>query len=158
MLEVMLVLVVLAATASLVITAFRNPQGASGAAALVTERLDEILQYASDWSAMRGKPLGLNITHEGWQLLELSRKQWRPFSDGGRLSSAEKWNNNWYIELRPQEINANQENVPQIVILPDGAITPFSLTIHDNETRKALSSLTSAGFFPLNILYGVSGQ
>lgn len=158
LLEIMLVLVVLAASTSLIISAGENRQGALSKASLQTERLDELMQYASDWSVMRGQPLGLSITQHSWQLLESVQSRWRPFSEKSRLPSNGNWDSNWNIMLLPQVMMDKDDPHPhpQILILPNGEITPFSLYITDKESQRELASLSSNGFLPLAHDNGVS--
>lgn len=159
LLEVMLVLVVIAVGSMLIMPSWRSEDKT---ALQEGERIKAQIEYLSDRAAMEGRPFAFSVATDGWQLLSLKsdpqdedKLSWAPFSMTSSLSMASRWPEDWHIKLAPQGmVRLARSLQPQIYILPDGQITPFTLSVIDRNTRKPLFTLTSMGTLPLRIVGG----
>ena len=70
----------------------------------------------------------------------------------GREDVADESKNDWGEELsiQLQPFKPDDSNQPQVVILADGQITPFSLLMANAGTSKPLLTLVSSGSWPLD--------
>lgn len=157
LLEVMLVLVILAATACLVMMSSGFSQGEQRSAANTAERLNTQLEYAWDWATYQGKPVGILMTKQGWQMLMMEmngkgKTLWVPLVNARKQILNGEWHDSWLVTLQPQGIAGNSS--PQIILLPDGEITPFTLQIVEREERTPLITIQSSGVLPLAITNG----
>lgn len=154
LLEIMLVLMVIAISATVVTMSMGFSKGSQGTAAKMGERLATVIDYVSDWSTMQGKPVGLRITEDAWQLLEWKKNgqrqyQWQLLEKTGRIPVEGSWEKTWRITLTPQGLTRAKNKEPQIMIMPDGEITPFTLQVMDSESRKVFFTLQSDGVLPV---------
>jgi general secretion pathway protein H len=159
LLEVMLVLVVIAVGSMLIMPSWRSEDKT---ALQEGERIKAQIEYLSDRAAMEGRPFAFSVATDGWQLLSLKsdpqeqdKLSWVPFSTTSSLGMASRWPEDWHIKLAPQGmVRLARSLQPQIYILPDGQITPFTLSVIDRNSRKPLFTLTSKGTLPLSLVGG----
>ena len=150
LLEMLLVLVVIALSASAVMMTTGQMNGSQGKAAKTGERISALIDYAADWSTMENRRIGLKIRDEDWQFVVSEGKDWQKPDASYRLPTQGQWDESWRVRLSP----ASLTRTPQIIISPDGEITPFTLQIDDRDTGKTLFTLTSLGGLPLRFTSG----
>lgn len=154
LLEIMLVLMVIAISATIVTMSMGSSKGSQGSAARMGEQLSTVIDYVSDWSTMQGKPVGLQITENTWQLFEWKKTgqkkyQWQPLETTSRIPLKGLWEKTWKIVLTPQGLSKAKNREPQIMIMPDGEITPFTLQVIDSQSRDVFFTLKSDGLLPV---------
>lgn len=150
LLEMLLVLVVIALSASSVMMTTGQLNGSQGKAAKTGERISALIDYAADWSTMENQRIGLEIRDEDWQFVVSEGKGWQKPDASYRLQTQDQWDESWRVRLSP----ASLTRTPRIIISPDGEITPFTLQIEDRDTGKTLFTLTSQGGLPLRFTLG----
>lgn len=121
--------------------------------------LKEQLQYAREHAMVRQQPLGLHADDEGYRFLRWYDGQWQPLTVRGLQPV--RWSNTIQWQLEPiagnlmvqeqaartllfqaddqQDENEQAEDrpQPQILILPSGEITAFSLALDDRNLTRA---------------------
>ena len=73
-----------------------------------------------------------------------------------RLATEGKWENDWQVALFPASLARQSVGTPQILIHPDGEITPFTLHIRSRNNNRLLFTLASTGGLPLVLTRGES--
>lgn len=152
LLELMLVLVLIALSSSIVMFSYGQANGARETANHTADQVNSMVEFCVDKAAFEGKPLGMLLSATGWQIMQPvadneDNWQWLPLLSEHRLPLAGQWDPDIAISTQPFELK--DVEMPQIIILPDGQITPFSLSLNSQETRQTLVTLTSPGSFPL---------
>ncbi|HKM98502.1 MAG TPA: type II secretion system minor pseudopilin GspH [Buttiauxella sp.] len=150
LLEMLLVLVVVALSASAVMMTTGQLNGSQGKAAKTGERINALIDYAADWATMENRRIGLKIRDEDWQFVVSEGKDWQEPDASYRLPTQGQWDESWRVQLSP----ASLTHTPQIIISPDGEVTPFTLQIDDRDTGKTLFTLISQGGLPLRFTTG----
>jgi general secretion pathway protein H len=149
LLEMLLVLVVIALTASTVMLTTGQLNGSQGKAVKTGERLNALMDYAADWATMENRLIGLRIQDADWQVVISEGTDWLKPDTQYRLPTQGEWDESWRIRLLPATLKQRSSHVPQIIITPDGEVTPFTLQVDDQDSGKTLFTLTSQGGFPL---------
>lgn len=152
LLELMLVLVIIAVSSSIVMLSYGQADSSEKTASRTADQLNSMIEFSVDHAALEGKPLGMLLSPVGWQIMQpVADKNgdwhWIPLPDDHRLTMAGRWDSAVEINVQPFELKDN--GTPQIIILPDGQITPFTLNLSSQETRQQLITLVSPGSFPL---------
>ena len=156
LLEIMLVLMIMAGGAVMVMSttgSVEERQQLSEAGRLVS-----LMEYASDYAAMTGSPVGLQITDSDYLFMTPQQRktmpvtwQWVPFSKGALPAQASAFSSAWQPELLINGDVAQARGTPQIIFSPDGEITPFQLRITDRDTARPLFTLTCHGQWPVTV-------
>lgn len=149
LLEILLVITLMALAATAVIPALPSHSAADTA----STRLESLLNWAGDRAVEDNQLLGLNVTKEGYQLVLLSANegsdlQWHAYA-AGRVATDFHWPKEWNITIEPAGLNRDLTQRPQILFLPDGQLTSFTLTLADGSGTTW--TLHSDGVLPVQL-------
>ena len=132
LLEMMLVLALVAITASVVLFTYGREDVASTRA--------------------RGQPVGIHFSDSAWRIMVPGKTpsawRWVPLQEDAADESQNDWDEELSIHLQP--FKPDDSNQPQVVILADGQITPFSLLMANAGTGEPLLTLVCSGSWPLD--------
>ncbi|MDF2184877.1 type II secretion system minor pseudopilin GspH [Grimontia hollisae] len=152
LLEILLVLLLLSISAVIVVP--NLPQNSSDDAKEEAQRFYQLIQLWTEQSLLTGQTFGLNVDKDGYQLLRLTHDDWVPVEKGRSVTSvtlppaleldlevsgfvAEEDRLFDRESLFDDELFAEEENQPpqpQVVLMGNGEIIPFTLTfIADNK-------------------------
>lgn len=151
LLEVMLVIVILAAAAAGVTAMQSERLNVSGKIRQRVDTFRQTVEYAADMALLEKHAVALLVSEEGWSLY-VPRKsartgwRWEVVKRDDNLPLQGEWDGPVQPELTP----SSQDGTPQIVILPDGQITPFTLLFRNANNEKFLL-MRCAGSLPLDI-------
>ena len=153
------ILVVLALIALLTGMAVLSTGVAGSPVTREARRLAATLALAVDESRLQGRVLGLRLDSEGYSYLELVpgepdagsglRFAWSPLTQRGALAPR-TWPAPLGLELtingRPASTSvSNRASAPQVVLLPEGECTPFSLRLSDLREAGVLVRFSASG-------------
>lgn len=153
------ILVVLALIALLTGLAALSAGAAGSPVEREARRLASTLRLAVDESRLQGRVLGLRFDREGYTYLELLPGApdenpgfdffWQPSARTGALAPR-SWPPPMTAELRINGRLVSQESqgssrAPQVVLLPVGELTPFSLRLTGSGEAEAVLRIGSAG-------------
>lgn len=153
LLEILLVLTLLALSATLVMMVSDDDRKKAITAG---EQLAALMEYTADWSTMEDRSAGIEIRERGWRIVTPVRNRWQPPENYFRLATEGDWHDSWRVTLSPASLARQAAGTPQILIRPDGEITPFTLQIQDRQSRAVLFTLTSTGGLPLQFSSGAT--
>ncbi len=149
LIEVMLVMAILGLIASAVV--FTLPGGERGGDSPhnAAVALRQQLNYAREYAMVRQQPVGLKFHEDGYRFLFWQDEQWKEKSPRGLRAQKTEWPMRWEFTSRGIAIVEQSESlesglfadesdddslVPDILILPSGEMTLFSVHIeHLNE-------------------------
>ena len=128
-------------------------------------RLSATLRLAADESRMQGRVLGLKFDSGGYSYYELLPGQredgagpvliWNPLSEGKTLAPR-SWPARMRFELKINDQYAGESvrdpsGSPQILLLPEGEFTPFTLKLADESAQAAtLLAFDASGLMELS--------
>ena len=157
------ILVVLALIALLTGLAALSAGAAGSPVTREARRLAATLQLATEESRLQGRVLGLKFRQDGYSYLELVPREpdaesgpgfvWRPLLRRGAFA-ARTWPQPMRFELR---IDGHAvapafeaaASAPQILLLPEGEFTPFTLRLVGTREAGATMRFASSGQFEL---------
>lgn len=149
LLEIILALVIFASCAMMVVSTIPSRSGAD----IFGQQLKALVDYGSDRAVMDGNIVGLVITTENYQLVTLEDKNgerhWVPLS-AGRITTHGDFPPEMHVSLTPQRLAATQDAEPQIVFLPDGEISRFTLTLQSFDKQHHFR-VVSQGAAPVSV-------
>jgi len=151
LLEVMLVIVILAAAAAGVTAMQSERLSVSGKLRQRVDTFRQTVEYAADLALLEKHAVALLVSEDGW-LFYLPQKSthtgwhWEAVQRDDNLPLQGEWGGPVHPELNPSA----QDAIPQIIILPDGQITPFTLLFRNAHGEKILY-VRCAGSLPLDI-------
>jgi general secretion pathway protein H len=161
LIEVMVVLVIMAAMAGLLVIGFRdNPEQRLRREA---DNLAGLLNAAADEAVMRGMELGLAIDDDGYRFVyfDLKKKQWQAaperalaphvFPDRIAVTIAldgEQLDDQVLERIRALSARGEDEKLrPSVLLLSSGEVTPFTLTLVYGDAFRVVVS--GDGFNPI---------
>jgi len=157
------ILVVLALIALLTGLAALSAGAAGSPVTREARRLAATLKLATDESRLQGRVLGLSFRYDGYSWLELVSGEtepgggpdflWQALPGRGALAPR-SWPQAMRFELRIDgrmvtPAFAAAASAPQIVLLPEGEFTPFSLRLVGTRDAGATMRFSSSGQFEL---------
>lgn len=149
LLEIILALVIFASCAMMVVSTIPSRSGAD----IFGQQLKAVVDYGSDRAVMDGNIVGLVITAEKYQLVTLEDKNgerlWTPLS-AGRITTQGAFPPAMHVSLSPQQLAATTDAEPQIVFLPDGEISRFTLALQSEDKTHAFR-VVSQGAAPVSV-------
>lgn len=153
LLELMLVLFLIAISTSVVMLSGRQMDSEEKNALALANQLNSIMTFSVDKAVIEGNPLGILFSADGWQILQPvpdknNRWRWSLLPRDARFPQSGLWDRALQIDFEPFSATAD---TPQVVILPDGQISLFSLTLRSRETQRPLFNLRSSGALPLHL-------
>ncbi|CZF81927.1 Type II secretion system protein H precursor [Grimontia marina] len=140
---------------SAVIVVPNLPQNKNDDAKEEAQRFFQLIQLWTEQSLLTGQTLGLNVDKDGYQLLRLTREDWVPMEQDRKVTSvtlpegleldlevsgfvAEEDRLFDRESLFDDEMFADEESKPpqpQVVLMGNGEIIPFTLTIVADDKR-----------------------
>lgn len=152
LLEMMLVLALVAITASVVLFTYGREDAASTRARETAARFTAALELAIDRATLSGQPVGIHFSDSAWRIMVPGKTpsawRWVPLQEDAADESKNDWGEELSIQLQP--FKPDDSNQPQVVIVADGQITPFSLLMANAGTSEPLLTLVSSGSWPLD--------
>ncbi|EHL6038281.1 type II secretion system minor pseudopilin GspH [Escherichia coli] len=152
LLEMMLVLALVAITASVVLFTYGREDAANTRARETAARFTAALELAIDRATLSGQPVGIHFSDSAWRIMVPGKTpsawRWVPLQEDAADESKNDWDEELSIHLQP--FKPDDSNQPQVVILADGQITPFSLLMANAGTGEPLLMLVSSGSWPLD--------
>ncbi|ADO49180.1 hypothetical protein Entcl_2933 [[Enterobacter] lignolyticus SCF1] len=149
LLEVILAVVIFAASAMMVISTLPSRSGAD----IFGQQFASLVEYGSDRAVMDGNIMGLVITPAGFQLVRAELKnnmtRWTPLI-AARIATGGAFPDDLHVSLAPQRLAATLENAPQILFLPDGEIGRFTLTLESRDKQHHFR-VASQGSAPVTV-------
>lgn len=149
LLEIILALVIFASCAMMVVSTIPSRSGAD----IFGQQFKSLVEYGSDRAVMDGNIVGLVITPEGYQLMMLTGKNgephWQPLT-AGRIYTHGQFPEEMHVSLSPQRLAATTDADPQIVFLPDGEISRFTLTLQSFDKQRHFR-VVSQGASPVSV-------
>ena len=157
------ILVVLALIALLTGLAALSAGAAGSPVMREARRLAATLQLATEESRLQGRVLGLKFRHDGYSWLELIPREpdaesvpgfvWRPLPPRGAFAPS-TWPQPMRFELRIDgravgPAFGDVASAPQILLLPEGEFTPFTLRLIGTREAGATMRFGSSGQFEL---------
>lgn len=139
LLEVMLVIVILATVVAGVTVMQNGRLSVNGKLPPCVDAFRQTVEYAADLALLEKHAVALQVSEEGW-LLYLPQKsvradwQWKAVQRDNNLPLQGKWEKLTLQAFTP----LSQDATPQIIILPDGQITPFTLVFRSANGEKIL--------------------
>ena len=124
------------------------------------------LQQAQEHAVMDGRLVGLRIEDHGWQFMlrQAGDRKWQVLSEDKILSQVElpeevtlaielegfSWSES---EEKQEQERDQEERTPQVLIFPGGELTPFVLTLsQQNDDEKYLRTVKGDEFGRLSLL------
>lgn len=142
LIELLIVLIIVGVMVSLVSL---NISAKPSAAKQEATQLQSLLELAKDEAILKGQVLGFKITAENYAFYRYKEQKWLPLDQDKLLRSRSLQPELEYqLLLDNAKVNYDKEGLPQILILPDGSINPFSLLMQlkdHSETYKVYSEL-----------------
>jgi general secretion pathway protein H len=125
------------------------------------------LQQAQEYSVMDGRLVGLRVEERGWQFMTRAAKdrKWRALTDDkilGQVTLPEEMTLTIALEgfswktdsdEKTEQGRDEEERTPQVLIFPGGELTPFVLSLsQQNDDEKYLRTVKGDEFGRLSLL------
>ncbi|PLR42488.1 type II secretion system protein GspH [Chimaeribacter arupi] len=156
LLEIMLVLMIMAGGAVMVMGTTGSVEERQQLSE--TGKLVSLMEYASDYAAMTGSPVGLQITDSGYLFMTPQQRKatpvtwrWVSFSKGPLPAHMHSFSPAWQAGVFIHGEIMEARDTPQIIFSPDGEITAFQLRITDRDTNRPLFTFTCNGQWPVTV-------
>jgi general secretion pathway protein H len=178
LIEVLVVLVIVAAMAGLVV--FSIPDNPARELKREAQGLAALLNTANDEAVMQSRDLGLVINDQGYRfvIFDLEKKTWVPLQqkplgehhfeegysvqfelDGAQIDDKTRARIDKFIARgavdTDADLNDGGDSKPTLLLLSSGETTAFSLILRN---PKAVFTLSSDGFNPVTVEPGEPGQ
>jgi len=149
LLEIILALVIFSSCTMMVVSTIPSRSGAD----IFGQQLKALVEYGSDRAVMDGNIVGLVVTSSEYQLVTWAKndgeRHWEPLT-AGRIVTHGQFPEEMHVSLSPQRIAATTDTAPQIVFLPDGEISRFTLSLQSVD-KKQRFSVVSQGASPVSV-------
>lgn len=153
LLEVMLAIMIFASSALLVVMTLPERSGP----AIFGQQFKTLLEYASTRAVMEGNVIGMVITEREFRLVILNAGDapaeqpaaWRPL-DAGRVTTRGDFPDDMRVSLAPQRLAESLVSPPQILFLPDGESSVFTLTLSGSGDQQSFDVI-SKGAMPVTL-------
>ncbi|MGS2873812.1 type II secretion system minor pseudopilin GspH [Enterobacter huaxiensis] len=149
LLEIILALVIFASCAMMVVSTIPSRSGAD----IFGQQLKALVDYGSDRAVMDGNIVGLVLTTDKYQLVTLEDKngerKWVPLS-AGRITTHGDFPERMHVSLSPQRLAATVTSDPQVLFLPDGEISRFTLALQSDDKQHHFR-VVSQGAAPVSV-------
>ena len=117
------------------------------------QQLKALVEYGSDRAVMDGNIIGLTITTDKYQLVTIEEKngkrEWVPLA-AGRITTHGVFPEAMHVSLSPQRLAATPDADPQILFLPDGEISRFTLSLQSDDKQHRFRVI-SQGAAPVTV-------
>lgn len=149
LLEIILALVIFASCAMMVVSTIPSRSGAD----IFGQQLKALVEYGSDRAVMDGNIVGLTISPQHYQLVTVEEKdgkrRWVPLT-AGRITTHGAFPEAMHVSLSPQRLAATVDGEPQILFLPDGEISRFTLALQSDD-KQHIFRVVSQGASPVTV-------
>lgn len=153
LLEVMLAIMIFASSALLVVMTLPDRSGPG----IFGQQFKTLLEYASSRAVMEGNVIGMVITEREFRLVSLNPNEasveqpsaWRPL-DAGRVTTRGDFPETMRVSLGPMRLADSLVSPPQILFLPDGESSVFTLTLSATGDQESFDVI-STGAMPVTL-------
>ncbi|WP_235470251.1 type II secretion system minor pseudopilin GspH [Franconibacter pulveris] len=153
LLEVMLAIMIFASSALLVVMTLPERSGPG----IFGQQFKTLLEYASTRAVMEGNVIGMVITDREFRLVTLNASEtsaeqpaaWKPL-DAGRVTTRGEFPEALRVSLAPQRLAESLVSPPQILFLPDGESSVFTLTLSATGDEQSFDVI-SKGAMPVTL-------
>ncbi|MHA0275562.1 GspH/FimT family pseudopilin [Enterobacter ludwigii] len=149
LLEIILALVIFASCAMMVVSTIPSRSGAD----IFGQQLKALVDYGSDRAVMDGNIVGLVMTADKYRLVTLEDKNgerhWVSLS-AGRITTRGDFPPEMHVSLTPQRLAATVASEPQVLFLPDGEISRFTLALQSRDNAHHFR-VVSQGAAPVTV-------
>ena len=112
-----------------------------------------IISVQRKFAVMDGNIVGLVIANDKYQLVTIADKNgerhWMPLS-AGRITTKGDFPEEMHVSLSPQRLAATVASEPQVIFLPDGEISRFTLTLQSYDKQHHFR-VVSHGAAPVSV-------
>ena len=112
-----------------------------------------IISVQRKFAVMDGNIVGLVIATDKYQLVTIADKNgerhWVPLS-AGRITTKGDFPEEMHVSLSPQRLAATVASEPQVIFLPDGEISRFTLTLQSYDKQHHFR-VVSQGTAPVSV-------
>lgn len=128
LIEVMVVVVIIGVLINYVTISFgrSSPQDQLNTEA---RRLSSLIALASEEALLRSALIGVDISEDGYAFLRLDEGQWQPMDDTLFRPRQLPQGMAFSIASTQQVGEDEEENIPEIILLNSGEMTPFELKL-----------------------------
>jgi general secretion pathway protein H len=128
LIEVMVVVVIIGVLINYVTISFgrSSPQDQLNTEA---RRLSSLIPLASEEALLRSALIGVDISEDGYAFLRLDEGQWQPMDDTLFRPRQLPQGMAFSIASTQQVGEDEEENIPEIILLNSGEMTPFELKL-----------------------------
>jgi general secretion pathway protein H len=149
LLEVILAVVIFAASAMLVVTTIPS----KSAPDIFGQQFKSLVEYGSDRAVMDGNILGLVITDHQFRIVVSGQKEgktrWQPLV-AGRITTEGQFPDDMHVSMAPLRLASTLDADPQILFLPDGEISRFTLVLQTLDKQQHFR-VVSQGASPVTV-------
>ena len=149
LLEIIVALVIFALSAMMVVTTIPSRSGSD----ILGQQLKSLVEYGSDRAVMDGNIVGLVMTSSEFALVTQvgnnGERHWAPLK-AGRIATRGEFPEEMHASLSPQTLAATLNDEPQILFLPDGELSRFSLDL-ESQDKKQRFHVISQGAIPVMV-------
>ena len=112
-----------------------------------------IISVQRKFAVMDGNIVGLVIATDKYQLVTIAdengERHWVPLS-AGRITTKGDFPEEMHVSLSPQRLAATVTSEPQVIFLPDGEISRFTLTLQSYDKQHHFR-VVSQGAAPVSV-------
>ncbi|MCK2173828.1 GspH/FimT family pseudopilin [Enterobacter asburiae] len=149
LLEIIVALVIFALSAMMVVTTIPSHSGAD----TFGQQLKSLVEYGSDRAVMDGNIVGLVMTSSEFELVTQvgnnGERHWAPLKSG-RIATRGEFPEEMHVSLSSRTLAATLDDEPQIIFLPDGELSRFTLSLESLD-KKQRFRVTSQGSVPVMV-------
>lgn len=149
LLEIIVALVIFACCAMMVVSSIPSRSGAD----IFGQQLKSLVEYSSDRAVMDGNIVGLVITSTEYQLVTQvnnnGEPHWQPLV-AGRIVTHGEFPEELHVSLSPLMLAATLDGEPQIIFLPDGEMSRFTLSFQNMDKTQRFR-VVSQGASPIEV-------
>lgn len=149
LLEIIVALVIFACCSMMVVSSIPSRSGAD----IFGQQIKSLVEYGSDRAVMDGNIIGLVVTSTEYQLVAQStgkgEQHWEPLV-AGRILTRGEFPDDVHVSLSPLKLAATLDDVPQILFLPDGEMTRFTIDFKSLDKKQSFH-VTSQGASPVAV-------
>jgi len=107
-------------------------------------QIQQLLKLASDEAILKGRIMGWQLTEDAHIFLQYRHKSWQTLTDDNLLRHY-PINTVMELTLSIEQLDvplSEKEDEPQVIFMPDGSFTPFSLDIQLKNTSEIYTLYT----------------
>jgi general secretion pathway protein H len=151
LIELLIVLVIVGVMMSLIsLNIGSRPSSAKQAA----EQIQQLLTLAREEAILKGQILAWKLTSENYSFYGYKNKSWLLLNDTllRTYRLPEELDYSLSVESAKENSNQNQNQIPQVLLLPDGSISRFNLIIHPKDDSENYTVFIQQGKIKAGLL------